>query len=247
MKTQDDLAPLAKEESLMTAISSIRHAACQTVTLQAAALDGGHLDMAGTTGTLIACDGRDARVECGGCIVDARIAFSCIVRPEPGDRVLMSVADGTTWVTAITERLTDTPSCLWTEGDVSIVSVRGDVSLMAGRSVNLDAADRTRIASPEIALHAGVARFVLDELQQIGRKASYYVKQIRSVGDLVETFAEHVITRTSRSSRFVEESDQLRAGDIDHRADDTLQMRAGTMLMSADGVVRVDAEQIHMG
>ena len=78
----------------MTAISSIRHAACQTVTLQAAALDGGHLDMAGTTGTLIACDGRDARVECGGCIVDARIAFSCIVRPEPGDRVLMSVATG---------------------------------------------------------------------------------------------------------------------------------------------------------
>jgi hypothetical protein len=231
----------------MTAINSIRHAACQTVTLQAAALDD-HLDMTGTTGTLIARDGRDARVECGGCIVDARIAFSCIIRPEPGDRVLMSVADGTTWVTAITERITDPPTCcLWTEGDVSIVSVRGDVSLMAGRSINLDAADRTRIASPEIAMHAGVARFVLDELQQIGRKASYYVKQIRSVGDLVETFAEHVLTRTGRSSRFVEESDQLRAGDIDHRADDTLQMRAGTMLMSADGVVRVDAEQIHMG
>ena len=231
----------------MTAISPLRHAACRTVTSQKAALDGDHSDVVGATGTLIASDGRDAQVECGGCITDARIAFSCIVRPEPGDRVLMSVADGTIWITAIAERLAGTSMCLCAEGDVSIVSTRGDVSLMAGRSVNLDAEDRARIASPEIALHAGVARFVLDELQQIGRKASFYVNKMRSVGDLVETFAEHVLTRTLRSSRFVEESDQLRARDIDHRADDTLQMRAGIMLMTADKVVRVDAEQIHMG
>ena len=161
----------------MTAISPLRHAACRTVTSQKAALDGGHSDVVGTTGTLIASDGRDARVECGGCITDARIAFSCIVRPEPGDRVLMSVADGTIWITAIAERLAGTSMCLCAEGDVSIVSMRGDVSLMAGRSVNLDAEDRARIASPEIALHAGVARFVLDELQQIGRKASFYVNE----------------------------------------------------------------------
>jgi len=53
--------------------------------------------------------------------------------------------------------------------------------------------------------------------------------------------------RVQRSTRFVEESDQIRAGDIDHRAESTLQMRAETMLMTADVVVRVDADQIHMG
>ena len=115
---------------------------------------------------------------------------------------------------------------LWAEGDISIVSLRGDVSLIAGGSVNLDAAQRTRIAAPEIDLHAGVARFVLDELVQVGRKASLCVKQIRNFGEMIETFAEHVLVRAQRGSRFIEESDQLRAGDIDHRAESTLQMRA---------------------
>jgi hypothetical protein len=88
---------------------------------------------------------------------------------------------------------------------------------------------------------------VLDELLQIGRKAHWYVAKIRSVGEVFETFAGHLLCRARRSSRFVEGSDQLRAGDIDHRADGTLQMRAETMFMTADTVVRVDADQIHMG
>ena len=92
-----------------------------------------------------------------------------------------------------------------------------------------------------------MARFVLDELLQVGRRANWYVAKLRSVGEMVETFAEHVLTRAKRSSRFIEESDQLRAGDIDHRAEGTLQLHAETAFITADTVVRVDAEQIHMG
>ena len=127
------------------------------------------------------------------------------------------------------------------------VSTRGDVSLVAAGCVSLEAGERARLAAPEIELHAGLARFVLDELLQVGRRANVYVGKLRHVGDMVEMVAEHVLTRVRRSSRFVEESDELRAGDVDHRAEHTMQMRAGTMLMTADTVVRVDAEQIHMG
>jgi len=136
---------------------------------------------------------------------------------------------------------------LWAEGDVSIVSMGGDVSLTAAQSLNLDAAKRARLVAAEIDLHAGVARFVLDELLQVGRRASLLVGKIRHVSELIETFAEHVLMRVQRSTRFVEESDQIRAGDIDHRAESTLQMRAETMLMTADVVARLDADQIHMG
>jgi len=196
---------------------------------------------------VLARDGRDARIERDGAVVAARVAFSCLVQPEPGDRVLTGMADGTIWVISVLERTSDAPMRLWAEGDVSIVSTHGDVSLVAGRSVNVDGAERARIAAPEIDLHAGLASFVLDELVQIGRKASLFVKNIRQVGEMMETFAEHVLVRAQRGSRFIEESDQLRAGDIDHRAEGTLQMRAKSMFMTADTVVRMDADQIHMG
>ena len=45
---------------------------------------------------------------------------------------------------------------LCAEGDVSIVSMRGDVSLMTGRTLNLDAGERARVTAPEIDLHAAL-------------------------------------------------------------------------------------------
>jgi hypothetical protein len=196
---------------------------------------------------LIACDGRNARIEHLGRESDARISFGCLVRPEPGDRVLAVAADGATWVVSILERCSDAPPCLWADGDIAIVAARGDISLTAGQTVNVDAGVRARVAAAEIDLHAGIARFVLDELLQIGRRANLYVAKIRSVGEMVETFAEHVLTRAKRGSRFIEESDHVRAGDIDHRAEGNLQLMAKTAFITADTVVRVDAEQIHMG
>ena len=49
----------------------------------------------------------------------ARIAFGCLIQPEPGDRVLTSLADGTVWIVSVLERQSDAPPRLWAEGDLS--------------------------------------------------------------------------------------------------------------------------------
>ncbi len=201
----------------------------------------------GGAAVLLTRDGRSARIEREGLVQDARIAFGCLVRPEPGDRVLVDVADGTVWVLSVLERPSGAAPCLWAEGDLSIVAVRGDISLMAGGAANIDAGGAARISAPEIGLHAGIARFVVDEFLQVGRKIAWHVAKIRSVGEILETFADHVLTRAKRGSRYIEETDQLRAGDIDHRAEGTLQLNARTAFVTADKVVRMDADQIHMG
>jgi hypothetical protein len=201
---------------------------------------------AGTT-VVLARDGRDARIERGGAVIAARVAFGCLVQPEPGDRVLTGTDGDTVWIVSVLERPTDAPARLFAEGDIAITSARGAIALLAAKDVTVDAGSRARVSAPEIDLHAGVARFVLDELMQIGRRANLYVAKIRSVGEMVETFAEHVLTRAKRGTRFIEESDQIRAGDIDYRAEATLQLRAETAFITADTVVRMDAEQIHMG
>ena len=50
--------------------------------------------------------------------------------------------------------------------------------------------DRCWSAGPcigkEIDLHAGIGRFVIDELMQIGRRANLYVAKIRSVGEMAK-------------------------------------------------------------
>ena len=183
-----------------------------------------------------------AMIALDGVPLAARIAFSCLVQPEPGDTILAET-DGTMfWITSILERTTDTPACLLTEGDVRIVSVGGDISLNAGGHVKLEAGIRACVVAPEIDLHAGIARFVLNKLTHVGKKMNLFIKKIRSVGDLVETFAEHVLTRSKRATRFIAESDQLRAGSIDHRAEATL-IPAKTTFVSAETVIRMDTRQ----
>lgn len=196
---------------------------------------------------LIARDGRDARIARDGVVRGASIAFGCLIQPEPGDRVMASLADGTVWVISVLDRQSDKPPRLWADGDLAIVSGHGNVTVSAAKTVDICSGSTVRVAAPEIDLHAGIGRFVLDELLQVGRRANLYVAKIRSVCDMVETFAEHVLTRAKRSSRFIEDSDQVRAGDIDYRAEGNLQLQAETAFITADTVVRVDAEQIHMG
>ncbi len=233
----------------MTAIhvGTVRNAPSEALSLGDACRDALTWPAHAASAVLLARDGRAARIACDGTVCAARIAFGCLIQPEPGDRVLTGLADGTIWIVSVLDRQSDAPPRLWAEGDIAIVSARGDISLTAAQAVNVDAGARARIAAPEIDLHAGIAQFVLDELLQVGRRANLYVAKIRSVGEMVETFAEHVLTRAKRGSRFIEESDQLRAGDIDHRAEGNLQLRAETAFITADTVVRVDADQIHMG
>jgi hypothetical protein len=200
-----------------------------------------------SSATVVWREGRSALLERCGEAVAARVAFGCVVQPEPGDLVLACEADGETWVAAVLDRPSDAPMRLWAEGDVSLVSARGDVSLAAAGAVALDAGERVRAAAPQIELHAAIGRLVIDELTQVGRRASLYVGRLRTVAETVETFAGHALARVRRSSRFVEESDQLRAGDVDHRAAGNMQLRARTAFVTAETVVRIDAEQIHMG
>lgn len=233
----------------MTAIpvGAMRDTRSTTMSRVDAISDAAQWPTHGVSVVVIACEGREARITRDGTVHAARIAFGCLVQPEPGDRVLTSMADGTIWVLSVLDRRSDAPPRLWAEGDLGIVSAGGDISLIAARAVDIGAGTQARVAAPEIDLHAGVARFVLDELTQLGRRINCYVTNLRSIGEVVETFAEHVLIRAKRSSRFIEESDQMRAGDIDHRADGTLQLQAEVAFITADIVVRVDAEQIHMG
>jgi hypothetical protein len=233
----------------MTAIpvGTVRNAPSEALSLMDDCRDALTWPADAVSAVLVARDGRDARITRDGAVRTARIAFGCLVQPEPGDRVLTGMADGTVWIIAVLDRQSDAPARLWAEGDLGIVSVHGDISLSAARAVDIGSGATIRVAAPEIDLHAGIARFVLDELLQVGRLASWYVSKLRSMGETVETFADHVLMRAKRGSRFIEESDQMRAGDIDHRAEGTLQLHAGVAFITADTVVRVDADQIHMG
>lgn len=77
--------------------------------------------------------------------------------------------------------------------------------------------------------------------------ADVRVGAVSLVAEAIESFVTRLLSRAKRSYRFVEETDQLRAGNIDQRATGHLNLRGETAVMHAGVLVKIDAAQIHMG
>lgn len=188
------------------------------------------MDACVTTATVLARDTGGLVVMRDGLPTTARRALSCLVEPEPGDRVLLGGLLTDPYVLAVLERTGDAPLRLAIAGDAELAA-GGTLSLRAKALVM--AADRGQLAIRDVTLS--------------GATAEARFGTVTLVAEAIETLATRLLTRLKRSFRFVEETEQLRAHDIDHRAAGHLHLRGQTAVMQAGTLVKVDSRQIHMG
>jgi hypothetical protein len=159
----------------------------------------------------------------------ARIALNCLITPEPGDRVLMAVADEC-WVIAVLARAGNAPLRLQARGDL-IIGAAGSLSLHA-ETLNLRAAK---------------ANLLLAEVLHVGRRITAHVPGLKLIGGVIETLAERVLLRAGWSQRLIEKADVSQCGTIDQTAAGSITLQAENAFITAGNAVRVDAGQIHMG
>lgn len=183
----------------------------------------------------------------GAMQLPARRAISCLVRPEPGDEVLISQTGDELWVLAILSRPGDAPIRLVAEGDLEIAAEGGRLALAGRTGIDLATPEIARVTAGTLALHARTARAVIDDVVHVGKQLAAYVERVKLVGQAIESVIDRVMTRAKRSYRFIEEGDHLRCADLDHRASETLHLTAANAFVTAHGVVKLDGEQIHMG
>lgn len=195
--------------------------------------------------TVLACEPGRAQIMMRGGPQEARIALSCLVQPAAGDIVMAIEMQGAAWILAVLERPVAAPLILLADGDLTIAA-SGHLRL-AGADIGVDAANAARLTASLIDVQAATWRSVIDEALHVGRRLTAHVARMKSVSDLVETLADHLLLRARRSTRMVEETEHLRAGEIDLAATGTVHIQAKQAFISADTVVRIDAAQIHMG
>jgi hypothetical protein len=160
-----------------------------------------------------------------GPVFVARRALSCLVEPEPGDRVLVARSGGVAdaYVLAVLERAGDAP--------VSLVSPR-DTELRSAGTLSI-VAPATIIATPTFSLHSAVAKV--------------HATRVTAVLGAVDALLDRIVLRAKQAFRVVEGVDHLRAGQVDYEAKGTLSLHAENTTMTAEGLVKVDGEQIQLG
>jgi hypothetical protein len=175
----------------------------------------------------------------------ARRAASCLLVPEPGDRVVLAFTPEP-YIIAVLERKGDNPSELVLEGDARVTAPSGRLDIQSAEGVTLT----SRVVSlfgGELRARAEKATLTFRELETIAVAAKTAIDAIVVHAHSYDGFIERITERAARVYRMVSEYDQLRARHFDYRAEESAQIKGKNTVLIAREVAKVDGEQIHVG
>jgi hypothetical protein len=183
-------------------------------------------------------------LECGEEILEARRAFSCLIQPEPGDVVcLVQTETREAYVTDIFER----PANEAANGSDASLVVPGGLEIDARRGLTFKTGGTMAIQArklegrvPEVDWFSRLFRVTCKELFA-------HVDVSRLTARVTEVLTKRAHVSAERSYRIVSEADHVRAGVIDMRGEQLVNIRAECSVLTGKKLVKVDASQVHIG
>ncbi|NCH04030.1 DUF3540 domain-containing protein [Cronobacter malonaticus] len=201
-------------------MSNINHKLAQTITQPVQA-----------SGTVTHCfaDGS-LMVESEGRGWHCRRAASCVIAPQAGDTALIASVDNQLWLLAVLERANPQSAELSVPGDLHIRSA-GELSLSG---------EALRVSAQQGDCH-------ISEMKYSGDKLSAWVSLSRIVGKRAESVWQTVTQISHNLFRSTRQTEQVRAGQLDMKAEDYARLHAHNTVITSKAITKVDSEQIHMG
>jgi hypothetical protein len=184
----------------------------------------------------------------GGVAYEARQAHSCLVRPQAGDTVLFCGADThSLFVLHILERPGSAEVRVCVDGDLILQSERGNVSLASDADIKLDGRRGVRIDTAHMAVTAEHSEYVSAKASFVCEDLQGRVGLTQIIGKRIETIVDRIVQISRQTFRSVEQIDHLRTSRADYEASDHVRIHGGHSVVTADHLVKVDAQQIHLG
>ena len=192
--------------------------------------------------------GKTLGIRAGASALLAGRAKSCLVEPTPGDTVLVAVASsGRAWVLAVLEGAEGDATRLSIDGDLDLSLNQGRFTVTAPEGVGVVSGKDVSVVSGQVQVNAVEGGVVLERLSFFSRYVYSEVEKLKSFATTIDRVAERVTERVKRSYRTVEELDRVQARQIDMTADQVMSLRAGNAVVTAEKLVKIDGEQIHVG
>jgi len=193
-------------------------------------------------GSVLKSDSAPIRVATDTAAFQAGVAASCLVRPEPGDKVLVSIDElGGAYVLAVLERARHRrrPTCLVFDGEVRLQVRNGGLAVAADQAVTL--------AAGEVELDAHAGKMRIGALSFAGKIVETQVENVKLVANALSSVIRRTVQRVTSSYRYVEEHDEIQSSSTRMLVDGTLTMQTKNTMHTAEGHIKIDAEQIHLG
>src|SRR6185312_5404200 len=147
-------------------------------------------------GEIVEVEAELLRVRTALAEVTARRAASCLLAPAVGDRVLLAVEErGDAFVLAVLEQRDPASATLSVDGDLTLRSVRGKVSVAARDGVDIVTGAAARIMARVVDVEAQ------EKLGILGGALQAELGKVKAYAATLDAFFERVGVRAKRSLR----------------------------------------------
>ncbi|HUT70758.1 MAG TPA: DUF3540 domain-containing protein [Desulfatiglandales bacterium] len=175
-------------------------------------------------------------------------AVSCVVQPEINDLVLVSLSSlGKGYILAVLERVQGAKATLSFDSDVDIRTSEGTLSIASKQGIDLASTKDINLIASRLGIVCSEGEINISKLTFLG---SFFEGSLETVKLLARTFdaiTERFFRRTKRSYRFIEDTDQVKAGSLNYVADKALMLRGTFSQMTAKEDVHIDGARINIG
>ncbi|MDK2954860.1 MAG: hypothetical protein PWQ57_356 [Desulfovibrionales bacterium] len=176
-------------------------------------------------------------------------ADGCLLKPEKGDLVLaVSEADGRGYVLSVIKRAArgQTPAKIEVPGDLNIAAA-GDLTFAADNDVSLAAGDQITLVGATIAGAAEDVHLQASKISVAARLLSGGFKAVTLAAGAVEHVFDRLTQKLRNSVRLVEEHDEVAAGSARMVVAEDYAVQSRNEAHLAEEVVKIDAEEVHLG
>lgn len=180
-----------------------------------------------------------------GC-VRAKLAFSCLVTPEPGDKVLVSTGNDL-YILAIIERPNNEDMKLQFPADVSLVAKHGKINLSGREGIDITSPSQTNLTTNKLAINSLNTSIISNELSVRGDKVVSQWREVNSISKAFNFITDCLTQRMKNSFKTVDGVDQQTSLNFMQTIKKTLSIRSRDALITARKDVKIDGERIHMG
>lgn len=190
---------------------------------------------------------REFMVQSNRGVFKAKQAFSCLVTPEAGDKVLVNQCQQQSYIIAIVERPNNNDATVAFAGNAKLEAPNGDIQLTSSGTINLTSAQQTQITTSELTLHSVNTKVTSENIAVTGDKLTSHWQQANFITKALNLVTESLTQRIKNSFKTVEGIEQKKSLNYLQSVDKTLSIRSRDSVITARKDVKIDGERIHMG
>jgi hypothetical protein len=180
----------------------------------------------------------------------AKTAASCLVKPEKGDIVLVSIdEEGYCYILSILERPDHKRrhTTLSLDGQVKLEVPDGGLVVSAQNGIRFLTPEKLAVTSEELEINTLKGDVKIEGLSFLGRIFEGKIEKVKVIADTFDAIFRRAVQRFVSSYRYVEGHEEIQTGSTRLLVEGTLAMQTKNTMHTAEGHVKIDAGQIHLG